>query len=365
MIVKEVKGSGAKAYFLIPQDADDLFSIRRILSRDDLIIADTTRVIKQEKEYSRPDRGERVNIKVWLRVDNLGFDEMVDRLRVRGTISNASSELVPRGSHHSLTIAIGDSITIEKKRKWLDFEMRIVNGFSDSSIYLLVAVDLEECAVARLSGTHLGIIPNIYSGRSGKRYKLQSSKVATQEPFFEEIYKVIKTQLGSEISEQTKDKLIIFGPGETRKRLLNFFTRKDKNLANLISVIEGVDVAGEDGILVFVRSPKMKEVMENSKLSKVLSLLDNIMISVNRGENRFAMGFKDVARAASLRAVESVIFSSSIFGTVDEQELVKLLNSIESQGASAFAVDSSTDIGTRVSSLGGIVSVLRYSIATT
>ena len=55
MIVKEVKGSEGKAYFLIPQDADDLFSIRRILSRDDLVVACTTRVIKQENEYSRPD----------------------------------------------------------------------------------------------------------------------------------------------------------------------------------------------------------------------------------------------------------------------------------------------------------------------
>ncbi|MGI0042133.1 MAG: mRNA surveillance protein Pelota, partial [Nitrososphaeraceae archaeon] len=114
MIVKEVKGSEGKAYFLIPQDADDLFSIRRILSRDDLVVASTTRVIKQEKEYSRPDRGERISVKVWLRVESLGFDKMVDRLRIKGIISSASSELVPRGSHHSLTIGVGDNITIEK-----------------------------------------------------------------------------------------------------------------------------------------------------------------------------------------------------------------------------------------------------------
>jgi protein pelota len=76
------------------------------------------------------------------------------------------------------------------------------------------------------------------------------------------------------------------------------------------------------------------------------------------------MGFPDVEKAASMRAVESVVFSSSIFGTVEEDELVKLLNAVESQGASAFAIDSSTDIGMRVSSLGGIVSVLRYQIST-
>lgn len=364
MIVKEVKGSEGKAYFLIPQDADDLFIIRRILSRDDLVVASTTRVIKQEKEYSRPDRGERISVKVWLRVDSLGFDKMVDRLRIKGIISNASSELVPRGSYHSLTIGIGDSITIEKKRDWLPYEKNIIKRFSDTSLYLLVAVDLQECAVARLSGTHLGIIPNIYSGQSGKRYHGQTTKTGDPEQFFDEIIKVVKSQLSADDTDHTTDKVIIFGPGETKKRLFNFLVRKDQNLAKLASVIEGIDVAGEDGVLLFVRSPRMKEVMENSKISMVLSLLDDIMIFVSRGENRFAMGFAEVAKAASLRAIESVIFSSSIFGTVEEDELVKLLNTIESQGASAFAIDSSTDIGMRVSSLGGIVSVLRYQITT-
>jgi protein pelota len=362
MIVKEVKGSAGKAYFLIPQDPDDLFSIRRILSRDDLVIATTTRVVKQEKEYSRPDRGERISVKVWLRVDSLGFDKMVDRLRIRGIISNASSELVPRGSHHSLTLGIGDNITIEKKRDWLPYEKNIIHRFSDASLYFLVAVDLRECAVAKLSGTHLGIIPNIYSGHSGKRYHVQTSKTGEPEQFFDEIINILKSQLSAEDIEHTTDKVIIFGPGETKKRLYNFLVLKEKNLSYLASVIEGIDVAGEDGILLFVRSPRMKEVMENSKISTVLSLLDEIMIFVNRGENRFAMGFGDVAKAAAMRAVESVIFSSSIFGTVEEDELVKLLNTIESQGASAFAIDSSTDIGMRVSSLGGIVSILRYQI---
>jgi protein pelota len=363
MIVKEVKGSAGKAYFLIPQDPDDLFSIRRILSREDLVIATTTRVVKQEKEYSRPDRGERISVKVWLRVDSLGFDKMVDRLRIKGIISNASSELVPRGSHHSLTLGIGDNITIEKKRDWLPYEKNIIHRFSDDSLYLLVAVDLQECAVAKLSGTHLGIVPNIYSGQSGKRYHVQTSKTGEPEQFFDEIINILKSQLSAEDIEHTTDKVVIFGPGETKKRLYNFLVRKEKNVSNLASVIEGIDVAGEDGILLFVRSPRMKEVMENSKISTVLSLLDEIMIFVSRGENRFAMGFGDVAKAAAMRAVESVIFSSSIFGTVEEDELVKLLNTIESQGASAFAIDSSTDIGMRVSSLGGIVSILRYQIA--
>jgi protein pelota len=176
------------------------------------------------------------------------------------------------------------------------------------------------------------------------------------------VFRVLKSQLSEKDSEQATDKALIFGPGEIKKRLYNFITAKDKSLGNIATVIEGIDVAGEDGILLFVRSPKMKEVMENSKISTVLSLLDQIMTFVSRGENKFAMGFADVSRAAGLRAVDSLIFSSSIFGTVEEDELVKLLNTVEGQGASTFAIDSSTDIGMRVSSLGGIVSVLRFQI---
>ena len=43
---------------LMPEDSDDLLTIRRILKTDDKIVGETTRVIKQEKEYSRPDKGE-------------------------------------------------------------------------------------------------------------------------------------------------------------------------------------------------------------------------------------------------------------------------------------------------------------------
>jgi protein pelota len=63
-----------------------------------------------------------------------------------------------------------------------------------------------------------------------------------------------------------------------------------------------------------------------------------------------------------LKAIETAVFSDSIFTTANEDEVVKMLNSIESYGAKTFAVDSSTDIGLRVSSLGGIVAILRYAL---
>ena len=351
MIVKPVAASNT-AYFVIPEDSDDLFNLRRLIEQGDYVIADTSRVLKQEKEYGRPDKGERVKVRLSIRVDQIELDSSVDRLRISGTITNTDNELVSRGTHHALSVQAGDMITIDKDRRWQDVEMKLLRKSADGSSFILVAIDTQEAGVARVSGTHVKIIPNIYSGQSGKRY---ATKNASLDTFFADAAKTIASVLGE------NDRIIIFGPGETRRRFYNALDRSGvpKERAQ---VIDGVDVAGEDGIFVFLRSQQARDAMGASKLAAVSLMLDQVMQMVRRGENRFAMGLKDISEAAAAKAVDAVIFSDSVFKTSEEQAVVKLLNSAESHGAKTFAVDSSTDIGLRVSSLGGMVALLRYAL---
>ena len=359
MIIKEAKESSGKAYFVIPEDADDLLTLRRIIENGDYVFADTTRVIKKVKEFARPDKGERIKVRVSVRVESISLDDMVDRLRITGIITNTDNELVPRGIHHSLTVQVGDTITIDKNRKWNDVETNILKRSGNSTNFILVAIDAQEAAVAKISGTHLKIIPNIYSGQSGKRYQHAAKNNPNIEIFFDDIAKTIQSMFSAAENNST---IIIFGPGETKRRFYNLLVEKHKLEKGKVSLIDGVDVAGEDGIFVFLRSPAIKEAMSSSKLATVSSILDEIMRLVHKGDTKYAMGMQEVSNAASIKAIEYLVFSDSIFKTTDENDVVKLLNLLESQGAKSFAVDSSTDIGWRVSSLGGIVALLRYSI---
>jgi protein pelota len=361
MIIKEAKESSGKAYFVIPEDADDLLTLRRIIQNGDYVFADTTRVIKKVKEFARPDKGERIKVRVSVRVESISLDDIVDRLRITGIITNTDNELVPRGIHHSLTVQVSDTITVDKNRKWNDVETNILKRSGNSTNFILVAIDAQEAAVAKISGTHLKIIPNIYSGQSGKRYQHAAKNNPNIEIFFDDIAKTIQSMFSAAAAENNST-IIIFGPGETKRRFYNLLVEKHKLEKGKVSLIDGVDVAGEDGIFVFLRSPAIKEAMSSSKLATVSSILDEIMRLVHKGDAKYAMGMQEVSNAASIKAIEYLVFSDSIFKTTDENDVVKLLNLLESQGAKSFAVDSSTDIGWRVSSLGGIVALLRYSI---
>jgi len=57
-----------------------------------------------------------------------------------------------------------------------------------------------------------------------------------------------------------------------------------------------------------------------------------------------------------------LIYSNSVLEKINEDEFIDLLNSTETIGGKIYGVDSSTDIGLRISSLGGIIGLLRYAI---
>jgi protein pelota len=341
---------------ITPEEPDDLFNLRRIVEIGDNIIADTTRIIKLEKEFARPDKGERVKVRINLRVEKISFDDAVDRLKISGIIITSNNENIPRGLYHSLGIKINDTIILEKE-KWKEDYMKLISSTSELK-YILISMDSEETSIAKLNGTNLKITPNIYSGKSGKRYAANQKNETHMKIYFE----TIKNSLDI-YKEETGIKIIIFGPGETKRKFLNYLKEKKESYEKDLTLIEGIETSGEDGFYVFLRSDAMKEILANSKIAMVSTILDNIMSQINKGEKKFAIGIKEIKYADSLNAIDMLVYSDKVFFEVKENEFIKMLNEIESKkNVKTFATDSSTDIGMRVSSLGGIIALLRYQI---
>jgi protein pelota len=336
---------------VIPEDTEDLLNLRRIIKENDKVIGDTTRVLKQDKDYSRPDKGERVKVRIALTVEKISLDDVLDRLRVGGTIFESSNESVPHGSHHSFVIKLNDGITISKKR-WLPIEKKLLESSNDQISFVLVAIDTSDSGIARLRGTHLEFMPNIYSGSGGKRYKTSFNI----EKFFEQVQQALSSIF------KEGDTIVIFGPGETKKRFANFIEKSQKLQKFKIQVVDGIDSGGEDGIYTFTKSQMMQKIMSDSKLAKASSMIDEIMILANKKSRKFTMGYNETFNANQMGAVESLVFSDKAIQENDEQKIMDFLNDAEGKGVKIYSVDSSTDIGLRVTGLGGIVSLLRYAV---
>lgn len=336
---------------LIPEESDDLLTLRRIIKTGDRIVGSTTRVIKQDKEYARPDRGDRVRISIILEVEKISLDNVLDKLRVHGKIIESNNEEVAHGSSHSYLIKLNEGFNLIKKN-WSHVEKNLLHSKTQRFGFILVAIDTGDCGIGRLKGTHLELTPNIYSGSSGKRYKSNFN--------IEKFFDSAQNAISSVIKEG--DQIIIFGPGETRKKFGNHLQKTPLGKKHKIEIIEGIDSGGEDGIYTFTKSKSMKEIMSDSKLAKVSSIIDEIMFRANKKSKKFTMGFEETKKAGQFGAIDSLVFSDKIIQTEDEEKIIEFLNEVEEKGAKAYSADSTTDVGLRVTGLGGIVSLLRFPV---
>lgn len=350
MIVKTIDENSIS---VIPEDSDDLLNLRRVIKQGDRVIGDTTRVLKREQDYSRPDKGERIRVRVSLAVEKISLDDVLDKLRVGGTITESSNEAVPHGTHHSFIIKLNDGITVSKKR-WASFERRLLKSGDRQTSFVLIAIDTADAGIARLHGTHLEFMPNIYSGSGGKRYKTSFNA----ERFFE------KVRLACLSICKKEDVVIVFGPGETKKRFVNYMAKPHgHNAQNKTMIVEGIDTGGEDGIYIFTKSQMIQEIITDSRLARAAAVIEEVMILATKQSTKFAMGYKETVQANQIGAVESIVFSEKVIQDNDEQDVIDLLNDAEAKGVAIYSVDSSTDIGLRVTGLGGIVALLRYANA--
>ena len=353
------------------EDADDLLALRRVIRQGDVITGSTTRVIKRDKDYSRPDRGERVRITVSIIVEKISLDGTLERLRIGGTVQESNNDAVAHGTHHSMTITVSDTIAITKKgpksegkSRWSHTDYTILRGDTKSgkrtsSSFLLVAIDTSDCGVAILKGTHLKISPNMYSGRGGKRYKTNHSMDA----FFAMASSAIDAVLED---EKRVERVILFGPGNTKKEFANYMNIKSgqrKMNKCDITITEGIDASGEDGIHMFTKSDAMRESISGSKMARVSDILDKIIEHAHKKIPRYAMGYEETQKAVNIGAIDALIFSDMALQQYgNEQKMIDLLNAAEESGAEVYGVDSTTDIGLRASGLGGVVALLRYAI---
>jgi protein pelota len=338
-----------------PETPDDLWTLRRVVMRGDLVAGETSRVYKDLGEYSRPDK-ERIKVTVTVEVEEISLDSTFSRLKVSGKIMDISNELLTKGSFHSLTLSEGHRVSIRKPTGFTPLQVRLIEGAGiQKDSYVVVALDQREAGIGVIKGTHLQILPNIESGVTGKMYV--DSRRGSSGNYFEKIADAL-------VVVYPKDaKIFVLGPGTAKEKFVNYLQRERKEFGE-VKLIQGSDVAGEDGVYTALRNPNLQEALSDSRLAKVSKLIQEAMRRISVGDQRISFAFRDCLKAARQGAVESLIVADKIFSQkgIDEDEIVELLNSVEEYRGETFLLDSTTDLGAQVNTLGGVLGLLRFGV---
>lgn len=349
MIVNEFDPKHGSCSLTI-ESAEDLWTLRRLIAKGDILVTRSSRIVKKEDEFSRPDKGERVKVTVALAVEEAHLDSSIERMRVRGTIIEATDETVTKAGSHSVTLSPGHSLTLRKKH-WTQLETRLVRPPSrTSSRFVLVAADRREAGVGTLSGAHLSVAATIESGLGGKQGEEQSSR-----PYVAKVAELVAQVF------QEGDQVVIGGPGNFKNVISNQTQEKLKNQP--VVTIEGLDLTGTDGVRAMIKTQSFQNLAKDSLVIEMQKVVAEVVKRISMGDPKVAYTLSRVRDAATSGAVESCAASDDVFSSgVDESELVGVLNTVEEKGGTVYLADSSMEFGKQISSFGGIVALLRYAV---
>lgn len=349
MIVTEFNPKHGQCSVTI-ESAEDLWTLRRLIAKGDVLITRSSRVVKREDEFSRPDKGERVKVTIALSVEEAHLDNSLERIRVRGTIIEASDESVTKAGSHSVILSPGHSLTLRKKL-WSPLQKRLVSSSKGTSKrFVLVAVDRREAGVGTLSGSHLSVATTIESGLGGKQGDEQSSR-----PYVSKVVDLI-AQIAME-----GDEVVVGGPGNFKNLIANQTRARLPSFA--VSPVEGLDLTGSDGVRALIKTESFQNLAKGSLIIEIQQLVAEVVKRISMSDPKVAYSLPRVREAAAAGAVEACAVSDNVFASgVDEESLVEVLNTVEEQGGSVYLADSSMEFGKQISSFGGIVALLRYAL---
>jgi protein pelota len=345
---------GRKALFLKPLNAQDIWTLRRIISKGDQVQSWTTREVKLEGEFQRPDKGRRVSVKVKVEVEAVHYDNDLGRLRIKGRITESDNELVPHGSYHSIDVEPTSDVTLWRDGypSWL---LGLLSKRSKVESTIIVALDSREAGVGILTGVTLKLYGVVESGISGKAYAQDHDKLARV--YFRAIADLLRTILQA----SPEARLVLAGPGNLKNQFNNYMA--GSAFPSKAAILEGFDLAGEDGVRLLLSNEAFRGLLADTEFSHVQKLVDQAKISLAKGDGRLAMGLANCQAAALLGAIESLLISDAVFGLTEEDTVVELANGVEAKAGEVVLLDSSTLLGAQVDGMGGAIALLRYSIS--
>jgi len=345
---------------VVPQSLDDLWHLYNVVYQGDQVFARTTREVKVQEEYSRPKEGRRVMVSLGIKVENVLWDRSLNRLRVRGIITDIPEDIGGRGSYHTLNLVVDQPVTIVKS-KWLKHEVDRLDRAShvEAPLILLAAIDDEEYAVAVLRQYGLEV-------KVEKRIQLPGklepeNREEALKGYFKDALRFMR-----EIWESLKCPVVILGLGFVKNGFVKYVQNMDRDMASAIVDVKGVHSSGVAGLNEAIRSGVLTKTLKNARMAVETQHVEEVLTRLGTGKGNVTYGLDEVAKANQYGAVERLLIIDTLLReSTDEKrlELEKIMREVEAKSGQITVVSTEHEAGHELEGLSGIAALLRYRIS--
>lgn len=310
---------------------EDLWYLSLIMKEGDRILADVLRRVERKTDSIRNKKTEREKIGVRIRVENVEFMELSERIHVLGQIEWGPEDFI--GEHQSINIEKGSFVkVIPSDEKSFIKNIEESSSLSNISIPVL-SVDDENITFYEISESGNELIWRIPTGM-GKMYETKEEQ--HRDEFLEKM------------ESYRKSSIYVLGPSIFRDSTSKLLSQSKFTIINT-----QVSSSEEEGIRELLQEGEV-----NLRRSEENKLVSDFLKRVNNATASY--GLIPVDHFLDIRAVDTLLISDRFFR---EKNSSRYMEKCTEGGCKVFVVHSSWETGKIIESFGGVAAILRYRVA--
>lgn len=342
---------------VVPDTPDDLWHLYNVIYKGDAVYAMSSRAIKSDTETSRPKSAERVSAYMGVRVESVGWDKFLGKLRVHGLICHAP-DIIPEGAHHTLSIALNQPMTIVKPEWPKHLLDRLEKASTNEKPLLIISIDDEGFAIAETK--QYG-----YETRVEQRTRLPGKQDADKRVEATKGYFKLGLDSLQKLWAPNHNPIVIIGAGYVKTDFVKYLNEEGKDMAKSVVDIKSVNNGGTAGIDEALRSGVLLKAAHQLRVVNETETMEEVMKRLGKGEGTVTYGLEAVENAVNMGAVEKLVLADTTLRDADEAQRLKLealMREVEKRRANITVVSTEHEAGAKLLSLGGIAALLRFPL---
>ncbi len=342
---------------VVPDSPDDLWHLYNVIYKGDEVYAYSSRAIKSDTETSRPKSAERVSAFMGVKVESVGWDKFLGRLRVHGLICHAP-DIIPIGAHHTLSISLDKPVTIVKNDWPLHLLERLEKASRIEKPMFIISIDDEGFAIAETK--QYG-----YETRVEQRMRLPGKQEADKRVEATKAYFRLAVNSLDKLWSLNHNPIVIIGAGYVKTDFVKYLKEEAPEISKSIADIKSVNNGGTAGIDEALRSGVLLKAAHQLRIVDETETMEEVMKRLGKGEGNVTYGLEAVENAVKLGAVEELVIADTAIRDAEEQQRIKLeelMREAERRRANVTVMSTEHEAGTKLLSLGGIAALLRFPL---
>lgn len=342
---------------IVPEEPDDMWLLYNLISKGDVIVADTTR----KTAFGR------VRLTLEIKITAIDYDKVGSVIRVAGR-NLVHNEHVDAGAFHTIEIERNKPFDL-KKKVWDSDAIEELRSYgnaakADLAVLLIQDVSAELYSIGKIATTLCANIEAPSKTNLNKNRAAKSKSQSKSNKFFENIL----TEFVKHVNFNFVSLVIIASPVGTEFRQYLLAESRRQKLQQIEENKERVVVVNASGkatLKAVLHEPEVMKLIRGKNGAVEITAWKDLCDMLSNDSSRACYGSKSVEKANELMAIDTLFISDELYRSANHgsrHKYTDLVKSVKKAGGKALVYSHNHVMGEQLGQLTGIAAILRFPL---